>query len=95
MWSEICDLVPLTTGLDCCISHDIAEYERCANNCEMKGMVEAAESYRQCANNLRNKQSQLDQMGPIARWWHEERQCRRSIAAHNRVIKDCRRRLGI
>ena len=27
MWSEICELIPLTTGLDSCIEHDIAEVE--------------------------------------------------------------------
>ena len=29
MWSEICELIPLTTGLDSCIEHDIQEYQTC------------------------------------------------------------------
>ena len=37
MWSEICELVPLTTGLDSCIEHDIAEYQSCAEANRING----------------------------------------------------------
>ena len=95
MWNEICDLIPLTSGLDMCIDNDIGEYERCARNCELKGMTEAAKSYKECADDLRNRKRELDNMNPLARWWHDERQYRRTITEHNKVIKDCKRRLGI
>ena len=95
MWSEICELVPLTTGLDSCIEHDIAEYQSCAEANRRNGNEYLANSYEEQANKLRQRKQELDNMNPIARWLHCETQFRKSQREHKKVIKDCKRRLGI
>lgn len=95
MWSEICELMPLTTGLDSCIEHDIAELENCAEANERKGYIEAAESYRRHASELKQRKAVLDSMNPIARWWHCERQFRKDQKERQKVINEYKKRTGI
>lgn len=95
MWSEVCELIPLTTGLDSCIEHDIAEYQNCAEANKRKGNEYLANSYEEQANKLRKRKQELDNMNPIARWWHCETQFRKSQRERQKVINDCKRRLGI
>lgn len=94
MWSEICELIPLTTGLDSCIEHDIEEYQSCAEANRKKGNEYLANSYQKQANRLRQRKNELDNMNPIARWWHCEKQFRKSQKKHQKVIKECKKRLG-
>ena len=95
MWSEICELIPLTTGLDSCIEHDIAEYQSCAEANRINGNEYLANSYEEQANKLIQRKQELDNMNPIVRWLHCETQFRKSQRERQKVIKDCKRRLGI
>ena len=66
MWSEICELMPLTTGLDACIEHDIEQFEMCAEANRRKGDEDTANSYIERANELkRRKQTQLKGGGTV------------------------------
>ena len=95
MWSEMCDYIPLPSGLDYCIEHDIAEYTRCAINCEKKDDLELAQSYKEKVDELRKRKKDLDNMSPIKRWWHCEKQYRKVQKRLSKSIKESKRILGI
>jgi hypothetical protein len=88
MWSEICELIPLTTGLDSCIEHDIREYESCIKTNEIKGNKDVANLYEKQLNKLRKRKKELDNMNPIARWWHCKIQFRKELKRYDKVIKE-------
>ena len=46
MHQDWIDKIPLLTGLDEFIDHDIQELTKCINACELSGDVEMADSYR-------------------------------------------------
>ena len=95
MWSEICELMPLTTGLDACIEHDIEQFEMCAEANRRKGNEDTASFYIERANELKRRKQTLDNMHPIKRWWHCEKQFRKSQREHQKVINEYKRRMGI
>ena len=93
MWSEICELIPLTTGLDSCIEHDIAEYQHCVNANIDKGNTDLADFYQKQVNKLKQRKKQLDVMNPLKRWFHCEIEFNKRIREHKKVIKECKKRL--
>lgn len=95
MWSEMCELIPLTTGLDACIEHDIQQYQNCSEANERNGNIELAKYYQQQANELQQRKRKLDNMHPIKRWWHCETQFRRDQKAREKVIRQHKKQLGI
>ena len=95
MWSEICELVPLTTGLDICIEHDIEQLIMCAKANKEKGYDALADAYLERAERLVHRKQQLDKMSPLKRWWHCETQYIRSKKEREKVIKEYRSRLNV
>lgn len=95
MWSEICELIPLTTGLDSCIEHDIQEYQNCAEANRINGNEDIAQYYDEQINRLNRRKQELDNMNPFARWWHCEMQFRKSQREHQKAIKEYKKRMGI
>lgn len=92
MWTEICAIMPLTTGLDMFIDEDIEKYEDCIHNCEIYGYEHLIDSYQQSIQELKNKKKELDSMSKFGRWWHCRKQYNNSIKQHNKVLKDIDRR---
>ena len=95
MWSEICELIPLTTGLDCCIEHGIAEYQRCVNSNIEKGNDNLADFYQKQVNKLKHRKEILNNMNPIKRWFHCKMQFNKKIRKHEKAIREYKKRLRI
>lgn len=93
MWSEICELVPLTTGLDICIDNDIEELKNCAQANRERGNDAIADVYLKRAEKLICRKQELAKMNPIARWWHCETQYIRSQKERQQAVKEYRERL--
>ena len=95
MWSEICNLIPLTTGLDFCIEHDILQLENCIEYNKNKGDNNFAVMLEKNLTELKAQKELLDSMNPIKRWIHCELQFRKEQRRLKQVIKENRRILGI
>ena len=94
MWSEICNIIPLTTGLDSLIEHDIQEVQNCIEYNKFKGYEDQVVILEKDLMELQQRKALLDNMNPIIRWLHCELQYRKEQKRLEKTIKENRRRLG-
>jgi len=95
MWSEICSMIPLITGLDSCIEHDIQEIQNCIEYNKFKGYTDQVVILEKDLTELKQRKQLLDNMNPIIRWIHCELQYRKEQRRLQQSIKENRRKLEI